>query len=136
MRARSRIGGDVLAALGRENRPVDLDAPAAPTDPDTPLPEDTGRPQPPRCSPDPMAADSGPGETEGTLPLLTSAQAAQLLAVRESWLRRRATARAVPCTFLGKHLRFSHADVLAIAAPAARPVGPPPRTPRAARRRG
>ena len=30
------------------------------------------------------------------LPLYTPAEAARLLAVRESWLRRRATARAVP----------------------------------------
>jgi hypothetical protein len=29
------------------------------------------------------------------------------MAVRESWLRRKAAARAIPCTFLGKHLRFS-----------------------------
>ena len=46
-----------------------------------------------------------------------------MLAVRESWLRRRATARTVPCTFLGKHLRFSHADLVAIAAAGAHPVG-------------
>ena len=49
-----------------------------------------------------------------------------MLAVRESWLRRRATARAVPCTFLGKHLRFSHADLVAIAQAGATAAGPPP----------
>jgi excisionase family DNA binding protein len=43
--------------------------------------------------------------------LLTPAQAAQLLQVRESWLRQRAAQRRVPCTFLGKHLRFSPADI-------------------------
>src|SRR5687768_652395 len=41
--------------------------------------------------------------------LFTPSQAAQLLQVRESWLRRRAARRLVPCTFLGKHLRFSRA---------------------------
>jgi excisionase family DNA binding protein len=48
------------------------------------------------------------------LPLRTPAQAAQLLAVPESWLRRKAAARTIPCTFLGKHLRFSPADLVAI----------------------
>lgn len=38
-------------------------------------------------------------------------QAAALLNVPESWLRKRAAARAIPCTFLGKHLRFSDADL-------------------------
>ncbi|WP_296369378.1 helix-turn-helix domain-containing protein [Pseudonocardia sp.] len=60
----------------------------------------------------------------GVLPLYTPADAAELLAVRESWLRRRAAERRVPCTFLGKHLRFSRADVEAIATAAARPAGP------------
>ena len=56
-----------------------------------------------------------------SVPLLfTPSQAAQLLQVRESWLRRRAARRLVPCTFLGKHLRFSRADLDAIAAGAAR----------------
>ena len=64
--------------------------------------------------------------TPQLLPLYTPAQAADLLAVRESWLRRRATARAVPCTFLGKHLRFSHADLVAIVRVGATPVGPTP----------
>jgi excisionase family DNA binding protein len=65
------------------------------------------------------------------LPLYTPGEAAELLAVRESWLRRRATARVVPCTFLGKHLRFSHADLLAIARAGATPVGPTRRPTRA-----
>lgn len=64
-----------------------------------------------------------PGEDESpsVLPLYTPAAAAQQLAVRESWLRRRAAARAVPCTFLGRHLRFSRADLEAIARAAAHP---------------
>ena len=60
------------------------------------------------------------------LPLYTPTEAARLLSVRESWLRRRATARLVPCTFLGRHLRFSHADVIAIAAAAAHPPATAP----------
>lgn len=63
------------------------------------------------------------------LPLYTPAQAAKVLAVRESWLRRRAAERRVPCTFLGKHLRFSHYDVAAIAAAGARPAAPIRRPP-------
>ena len=61
------------------------------------------------------------GEGVSVLPLYTPAAAAQLLSVRESWLRRRAAARTVPCTFVGKHLRFSHADLVAIAAAGATP---------------
>lgn len=83
------------------------------------------------------AADAGPGahvdlDCGPVLPLYTPAEAAEMLAVRESWLRRRAAARAVPCTFLGKHLRFSRADVVAIAAAAAHP----PATTRPDRPRG
>jgi excisionase family DNA binding protein len=49
------------------------------------------------------------------VPLLyTPAQAAELLAVKESWLRRKAGRRVIPCTFLGKHLRFSARDLAAI----------------------
>ena len=77
--------------------------------------------------------DRASDATAGLLPLYTPAEAADLLAVRESWLRRRATARAVPCTFLGKHLRFSHADLVAIARAGATPTGPPPRPGRSAR---
>jgi hypothetical protein len=58
------------------------------------------------------------------LPLYTPAAAAKILAVRESWLRRRAAARTVPCRFIGKHLRFSHADVVAIAEAGATAAGP------------
>jgi hypothetical protein len=43
----------------------------------------------------------------GTEPLLyTAEQAAELLQVRPSWLRRKAAARAVPCRFVGKTLAF------------------------------
>jgi excisionase family DNA binding protein len=46
----------------------------------------------------------------------TPEEAARLLGVKPSWLRRKAAARAIPCTFLGKHLRFSRADLEAIVA--------------------
>jgi excisionase family DNA binding protein len=60
--------------------------------------------------------------------LYTPEEAAQLLRVRPSWLRKKAAARQVPCTFLGKHLRFSSTDLVAIIANSARPaVGRRPR---------
>jgi excisionase family DNA binding protein len=43
--------------------------------------------------------------------LHTPAEAAEILKVRESWLRTMAARRAIPCTFLGKHLRFSDDDI-------------------------
>jgi hypothetical protein len=46
--------------------------------------------------------------------LHTPAEAADILRVRESWLRTKASARAIPCTFIGKHLRFSDSDILQI----------------------
>jgi excisionase family DNA binding protein len=52
----------------------------------------------------------------GALQLYTAAQAAQLLQVSPSWLRRKAAARAIACTFIGKHLRFSTADLKSIIA--------------------
>jgi excisionase family DNA binding protein len=61
-----------------------------------------------------------PAPVTGAL-LYTPAEAAQLLKVRESWLRKKAAARQVPCTFLGKHLRFSPTDLASIVASAAQP---------------
>jgi hypothetical protein len=63
------------------------------------------------------------------MPLLyTPAEAARLLQVRESWLCKKAAARQVPCTFLGKHLRFSPTDLASIVTAAAQPpVGRRPR---------
>ncbi len=46
--------------------------------------------------------------------LYTSAEAAGILKVRESWLKTKAAARLIPCTFIGKHLRFSDDDVAEI----------------------
>jgi excisionase family DNA binding protein len=54
--------------------------------------------------------------------LYTPREAAQRLRVGESWLRRQAAARTVPSTRLGKHLRFSSADLTAIVASGARPA--------------
>lgn len=48
--------------------------------------------------------------------LYTPAEAAEMLKVRESWLRKKAASRVIPCTFLGKHLRFSGEDIEAIIA--------------------
>jgi hypothetical protein len=46
--------------------------------------------------------------------LHTAAEAAGILKVRESWLRTKAAARLIPCTFIGKHLRFSDDDIAEI----------------------
>jgi hypothetical protein len=43
--------------------------------------------------------------------LHTAAEAARILKVRESWLKAKASARLIPCTFVGKHLRFSDDDI-------------------------
>ncbi len=70
--------------------------------------------------------DHCPGGSPGGLysaPLLyTSVDAAELLAVPESWLRRKAGRRLIPCTLVGKHLRFSAADLAAITAGGSQPV--------------
>lgn len=59
---------------------------------------------------------AGPGgrcdkTADALLEVFTPAEAAALLKVPESWLRKRASARQVPCTFIGKHLRFSSSDL-------------------------
>jgi excisionase family DNA binding protein len=55
--------------------------------------------------------------------LHTVAEAAEILKVRESWLKTKAAARLIPCTFVGKHLRFSDSDIAEIMqAGARRPV--------------
>jgi excisionase family DNA binding protein len=88
--------------------------------------------QPPRARrprPEPHHTNTDTGTDPAATPVLyTPAEAAQLLKVRESWLRRKAAARQVPCTFLGKHLRFSPTDLTAIITAAAQPaVGRQPR---------
>ena len=115
-------GAAVVFLKGKRVMPFHPDRPSRPRRPHP----DTGH----QHQPVPAAAATATG------PLLyTPAEAAELLKVRESWLRRRATARAVPCTFLGKHLRFSPADLVAIARAGATPTGPPPRPGRSPLRR-
>ncbi len=95
-------------------------------------PRRSHRPRPPSEHHQPTPVDSpGSYEQDGSALLYTPQQAATLLQVRESWLRKKAAARTIPCTFLGKHLRFSPADLAAIVAAAAQPpVGRRPRRPR------
>lgn len=62
--------------------------------------------------------------------LYTPGQAAVILAVKESWLRKQAGKRRIPSTHLGKHLRFSHADLEAIVASAQRTTRTRTRPPR------
>jgi hypothetical protein len=68
-----------------------------------------------------VASAGQPADMQAPM-LFAPAQAVEMLQVRESWLRRRAARRQVPCTFLGKHLRFSRADLDRILADAAQPV--------------
>lgn len=58
--------------------------------------------------------------------LYTKAQAAERLQVSERWLEKRVTARRIPHTWLGRHIRFSDQDLAEIAAMGHRdPVTPP-----------
>ena len=62
------------------------------------------------------------GADRGTERLLfTPEEAAESLGVKPSWLRRKAAARSVPCTFVGKHLRFSRTDLESIVAAGEQP---------------
>jgi hypothetical protein len=66
-----------------------------------------------------------------TSELHTVAEAAGILKVRESWLKSKAAARAIPCTFIGKHLRFSDTDIADIMQAGARqPITSRQRRPR------
>jgi hypothetical protein len=63
--------------------------------------------------------------------LHTATEAAEILRVRESWLKTKASARVIPCTFIGKHLRFSDDDIAEIMNRGSRsPVTPAARRPR------
>ena len=62
-----------------------------------------------------MSVPEHPTATQARL-LHTPAKAAEILSVKESWLRRAAGRRLVPSTMLGKHLRFSDTDLEEIAA--------------------
>jgi excisionase family DNA binding protein len=58
------------------------------------------------------------------LQLYTAEQAAALLQVSPWWLRKKATARAIPCTFIGRQLRFTARDLAEIIAAGSRPTAP------------
>lgn len=83
----------------------------------------------PAIAAEPYAAEGG----GAGLRLYTPAEAAELLTVRESWLRRQAGQRRIPCTFLGRHLRFSHQDLDKIIAAGARSAKPARRSPHSRR---
>lgn len=75
--------------------------------------------------PEPRAATAPPHPVAGDGPvgpplLYTPGEAAEKLATTESWLRRKAGLRLIPCTFVGKRLRFSDADLQAIVASGSR----------------
>lgn len=62
----------------------------------------------------PCASDEQQASADAQL-LYTPEEAAAKLRVRPSWLRRKASARAIPCRFIGKHLRFAEEDLRQIA---------------------
>ncbi|WP_410671250.1 helix-turn-helix domain-containing protein [Amycolatopsis sp. cmx-4-68] len=76
---------------------------------------DAVTPEPPRPS---EPTDSATDDADRLL--YTPAAAAERLTVGESWLRRKAGQRIIPCTFVGKHLRFSDEDLRAIVAAGSR----------------
>lgn len=64
--------------------------------------------------------------TGGVARLLTPSEVADLLGVSEAWLRRRAAGRLIPCTRLGRQLRFTRDQVDAIVETAAQNAVPEP----------
>ncbi|WP_133909207.1 helix-turn-helix domain-containing protein [Actinophytocola oryzae] len=104
----SATEGDQAISHGRPVRDLGRVAPTASTE------EGSGGAADTRCTDLPGAGVTAPL-------LYTAEQAATLLQVRPSWLRRKAAARAVPCRFVGKHLRFSHTDIETIAENSATP---------------
>lgn len=58
--------------------------------------------------------------------LFTFAQAARMTALPESWLRRAVTERRIPFRKVGKHVRFTHADLDALVAQSEVPAGVSP----------
>jgi excisionase family DNA binding protein len=82
-------------------------------DKDSPDSNAVTRPRQRKGSPHPPDhRDNAPDE----LPQLhTPREAAEILTVKESWLRRKASQQLIPCTFVGRHLRFSTANLRQIA---------------------
>lgn len=108
--------------------PADIPAPSPESDqtvPDLRPRRDVTRLAPTHSAGEAAASDTCHADVPGSgvaSPLLyTAEQAAALLQVRPSWLRRKAAARTVPCRFLGKHLRFSRADIEMITESSAAP---------------
>jgi excisionase family DNA binding protein len=130
-------GADLRA--GRRGGPASAATTTSPGSCASPLPGAPGQPGA-TGAPDGAGPSADPSTRDPAPVLFTPAQAADLLQVPESWLRRRAARRLVPCTFLGKHLRFSRANLDQILADAARPGTADPRatssTSAAPRRRG
>ena len=84
---------------------------------------DGEQPPTPASTPTAAATDRAPATDDAAGPVLfTPSQAAALMKVPESWLRRRAAQRQIPCTMLGKHLRFSSVNLEQIITGAARPA--------------
>ena len=138
---RRSVRGQVEPGHDRASNPTGGTPPAAttaaPRSCAPPLPGVSGQPGDTGAADDTGPATGHPaGDPVPTL--FTPAQAADLLQVPESWLRRRAARRLVPCTFLGKHLRFSRANLHQILAEATRPAarGSTPDTGAVPRRRG
>lgn len=109
----SPVFGEVpgLGTPGRSRQGITRPQPAGPASVSTEQPADAAG----------IARASEPSDRV----LYTAEQAAALLQVRPSWLRRKAAARAVPCRFLGKHLRFSRTDIEMIAEGNATPMRHP-----------
>ena len=54
------------------------------------------------------------GNSQGALTLYTAEEAAEILRVKKSWLKRQAAARKIPFTMLGRSYRFTSAHLSAI----------------------
>jgi excisionase family DNA binding protein len=91
-----------------------------------PRPTDADQPSGTKTAPAPVD-DAG-------LHLYTAEQAAALLQVSPTWLRKKATARQVPSTFVGRYLRFSADDIAAILRSGTRPASSARRPPGPGRR--
>lgn len=74
----------------------------------------------------PRLAALRPSSRGGEHLLLTPVEVAELLSVSEAWLRRQAAARLVPCTRLGRQLRFTAEQVSQIVDAAAQPIAEMP----------
>jgi excisionase family DNA binding protein len=62
------------------------------------------------------------GEVGSGPVLLTLEEAAEILSVPVSWLRKRVANHALPCTRLGRHIRFTREQVAGIVEAAAEPA--------------